>query len=306
MNMNVESVNVATSTRVKKFGLLGYPLGHSMSNYIHKRIFEMCELVDCKYALYEIKPDELSSMGERLRELHGFNVTIPYKTQIIPYLDRLDESAAVYGSVNCVTLHETDAGKPRYIGYNTDGYGFLKALEALGASLDSRVLLLGCGGTGRMMAVEAIKAGAELTLAIRRDPAEEKAAAKLSGELREIAARNTIRQTGAGVRITYSDMLNTANSYNLLLNATPCGMHPNVDEIPITPGLLDKVEYLFDAIYNPYPTKLIREAQRRGVRTGDGMTMLVHQAVQAQRIWNDIQISSADTEKIIEGARWQL
>ncbi|MCL1789390.1 MAG: shikimate dehydrogenase [Oscillospiraceae bacterium] len=299
---------------IRKFGLLGYPLGHSVSDYIHRRIFELCGITDCEYNLYEVNPDELSLKGGLMKELHGFNVTIPYKTAIIPFLDRLDETASGYGSVNCVKYHE-DFGE--YVGYNTDGYGFLKSIEVLGATLKgAKVLLLGCGGTGRMMASEAIKAGAELTVAIRREPSEEKAAANLSREIVGTDGSGLKNKNGQFVtavigslgntlpparrmRITYADTLNTVNDYDLLLNATPCGMYPNVDEMPLFPEILGKVKYLFDAIYNPTPTKLVAEAQKRGVKTLNGMTMLVHQAAISEVIWNGARISDENAQEII-------
>ncbi|MCL2037174.1 MAG: shikimate dehydrogenase, partial [Oscillospiraceae bacterium] len=169
---------------MKKFGLLGYPLGHSLSPFIHSRFFQLCgigEIAEYEYKLYEVSPGELSLKGSDIKQLNGFNVTIPYKTEIIPYLARLDSSAQRYNSVNCVNFEGNE-----YVGYNTDVYGFLKSIEELGADLSAKVLLLGCGGTGRMMAIEAISAGADLTLAIRRSPTSEKSAAALSRELNEI------------------------------------------------------------------------------------------------------------------------
>jgi shikimate dehydrogenase len=301
--------------KIRKYGLLGYPLGHSLSDYIHRRIFEMSGLADeCEYKLYEVSPDELSLKGGVLLGLSGFNVTIPYKTEIVRYLDRLDTSATAYGAVNCVKVFERD-GKNEYVGYNTDGYGFLKAIEVLGAPLKvdnpgTRVLLLGCGGTARMMAIEAIKAGADLTVAIRHDKEEEKAAAKLSRDISEITGKFVVKTYQVGqpskMRITYADSLNIVNEYDLLLNATPCGMFPHADEMPLNPGVLGRVKYLFDAIYNPYPTKLIEQAEKRGVKTTDGMVMLVHQAVQAEKIWNNAELSESETKKIIDECRTKL
>jgi len=297
---------------IRKYGLLGYPLGHSLSHFIHRRIFELCGISGCEYELYEVKPDELSLKGGAIQELSGFNVTIPYKTQIIPFLDRLDPGAEHYGSVNCVKFDEANQN---YIGYNTDGYGFKKSIEELGVSLNSKILLLGCGGTGRMMAFEAIKAGADLTLAIRRSPTAEKAAAKLSGELREITGEFFAKTSQlslnnpAKMRITYADKLNLTNSYDLLLNATPCGMYPETDEIPIAPDIVGKVKYLFDAVYNPSPTRLIIEGQKRGVKTLGGMTMLVEQAAMAETIWhseNNLQISKNIIKMIISECEQEL
>lgn len=277
---------------MRKFGLMGYPLEHSISPFIHRRLFELGGLTDCEYELYAVEPHELSQKADEIKELQGFNVTIPYKVEIIPYLDHLDESAKRYGSVNCVKTLDGS------VGYNTDVYGFLKSIETLGASLESKVLMLGCGGVGRMFAIEAALAGAELTVAIRRDSAEEKAAARVSGEIYEL--------NGRAVKITYADRLNAANSYDLLLNATPCGMFPNIDETPLNPDLLNKVDFVFDAVYNPSPTKLVLEALKRGKRAIDGLTMLVYQAAQAEEIWNSIRFEEDDLADIIERAKCQL
>ncbi|MCL2633295.1 MAG: shikimate dehydrogenase [Oscillospiraceae bacterium] len=279
--------------RMMKYGLLGYPLEHSISPFIHRRIFELMGLDHCEYALYEVKPDMLSHEAERIKELQGFNVTIPYKVQIIPFLDELDESAKRYGAVNCVKSSDS------IIGYNTDVYGFLKSVELLGASLESKILLLGCGGVGRMMAIEAAIAGAELTIAIRHDSEEEKAAGKISAEIRELSDKGS-------VRITYSDRLNITNQYDLMLNATPVGMYPNPEEMPVVSDILGKVKYVFDAVYNPSPTKLVTEAQKRGVKAIDGIPMLVYQAALAEQIWNDIYVSEDDLAEIIKEAKWQL
>jgi shikimate dehydrogenase len=168
-----------------------------------------------------------------------------------------------------------------------------------------------------MMAIEAIKAGAELTVAIRRNPAEEKAAANLSAEIVGASGSGLKNKNGQFItaalpqingsalpparrmRITYADTLNAVNSYDLLLNSTPCGMYPDVNAIPLVPEVLGKVRYLFDAIYNPTPTKLVTEAQKRGVKTLNGMTMLVHQAIMSEIIWNDVKISDEAANEII-------
>jgi len=149
-----------------------------------------------------------------------------------------------------------------------------------------------------MFAIEAAIAGAELTIAIRRDTAEEKAAARVSHEIYELNGRT--------VKITYAERLNITNSYDLLLNATPCGMFPNIDETPLHPDLLNKVDYVFDAVYNPSPTKLVLEALKRGKKAIDGLTMLVYQAAQAEEIWNSIRFEEEDLADIIERAKCQL
>ncbi len=144
---------------MSKYALLGYPLGHTMSPPIHKRLFELDGKPDSEYEVCEIPPEKLAERSEYLNSLNGYNITIPYKVDIIKYLDGLDESAKRYNSVNCVVNRD---GKN--IGYNTDCSGFLRSLEAGGAKLGGRVLQIGCGGVGRMMAIEAALHGAELTI----------------------------------------------------------------------------------------------------------------------------------------------
>ena len=133
---------------MRKFGILGHPLGHSLSPQIHSALFALDgEKVD--YEMYDIAPEELHSKFDFLATLDGFNITIPHKVSIIDFCDRLDAGAQRYRSVNCIKVT-----KEEKVGYNTDVIGFTKSIAALGASLNSRVLLIGCGGVGRMMAIE--------------------------------------------------------------------------------------------------------------------------------------------------------
>ena len=142
------------------YALLGESLKHTMSPPIHKRLFEL-KGREFNYEVIELKADELEANKEMLLSLSGFNITIPHKIGIIPYCDTLADSAKRYNSVNCI-----DNKNGVHTGYNTDCDGFLKTIAAIGANLGGRVLLLGCGGVGRMMAIEAALAGAELYIAV--------------------------------------------------------------------------------------------------------------------------------------------
>lgn len=139
---------------MKKFGLTGFPLGHSMSPVIHKALFKINGM-DASYELKEVHPDSFSQGVEELKKLNGFNVTIPHKTNIIPFLDGLSERAELFGAVN--TVHNKDGV---LTGYNTDCFGFLRALEMAGIELKGKVLLCGSGGVSRMFAFESVLAGA--------------------------------------------------------------------------------------------------------------------------------------------------
>ena len=143
------------------YGLIGHPLGHSMSPFLHKALFALGGK-DASYRLLDLAPETMEQQVQEMTGYLGWNVTIPYKERIIPLLDRLDPSAARYNAVNCVR-REPDG---TLTGYNTDCIGFLHAVRDF--SLGGRVLLLGCGGAGRMMATEAAMAGAQLTIGADR------------------------------------------------------------------------------------------------------------------------------------------
>lgn len=168
---------------MQKYTLIGYPLGHSMSPMIHERLFA-AKNREASYDLTEISPEELSAKAQALKEFKGFNVTIPHKQSIIPFLDEIGGSAKRYNAVNCV-VNENG----RLIGYNTDCDGFTDSVKDF--PMDGKVLLIGCGGVGRMMAVEAVLHGADLTIGIR--PSSTEKAAALTKEILEMKPDAKVR-----------------------------------------------------------------------------------------------------------------
>lgn len=264
----------------ENYGLLGYPLGHTMSPPIHQALFALYER-KADYNIFEIPPEALEQQIPALLQLRGFNITIPYKVDIIKHLDRLDEKAKRYGSVNLVKC-----GKEN-VGYNTDVIGFTKSVEQLGASLSSRVLLLGCGGVGRMIAIETALEGGELTIAVI--PSDLPLAEKAMAEIRAL-------KPDAKVRAVLIDQI--PDSYDLMINATPVGMYPKVDNAPVGEDVVSRVSYLFDVIYNPNETKLMKLAAKQGVKALGGMAMLVWQAAAAHEIWNGVSFQTADIAAI--------
>lgn len=266
------------------YALIGYPLGHSMSLRIHTKLFELAN-IKARYELKEIEPENLKNNFEILKSLAGFNITIPHKIPIIDLCDELSEDAKRYGSVNCI---KNENGKS--IGHNTDVLGFVKSIEQLGASLDSRVCLLGCGGVGRMMAIEAAYQGAELTMSVRTQDIP--IAEKIKSDIKKILPRRTVKV------MTLTEM---KGGYDLVINATPVGMYPGIDNSPLAKEQLEGVKYLFDAIYNPTDTLLSKYAKEAGAKTSTGMAMLVLQAVAAHEIWNSSSYNQKDIEALISG-----
>lgn len=263
-----------------RYCVLGYPLGHTMSPPIHRRLFELAG-IEAEYLTREIPPEELPRAVPELLALSGFNITIPHKLAIMPFLGSLSEEARRYGAVNCVKCGGIATG------YNTDVIGFTRSVEALGATLDGRVAVLGCGGAGRMMAIEAALRGASVTLAVRPSGLD-----RAQG-VRDDVLRN---KPGADVAVTTLDRL--TGGFDLLVNATPVGMYPHGDASPVPEETLDGVSHMFDAIYNPVETPLMRAARARGIPAAGGMAMLVWQAAAAHELWDGSRYAQADIEAL--------
>ncbi len=257
---------------MRRLGLIGHPLGHSLSPMIHRGIMRVAGIAGT-YELMDIAPEALAErLPGLMRGLDGFNCTIPHKQALVPHLRALDASAQACGAVNTVM----DG-----VGYNTDTEGFL----ASGIHLAARdVLLLGTGGTSRMMGVACLRQGCR-SMAIRsRDPARARA---LAGAWDALAPG----------RCHAVDAAADARRYAVILNGTPVGMWPKAGGLPCETALLGPGVAVFDAIYNPIATRLVLNARRRGATAQGGLRMLIRQAVAAQRIWNPkIEIDAAAVE----------
>lgn len=275
---------------MNKYCIIGHPIGHSLSPQIHARLFELSG-AQGEYTLQHITPEELDSKKDFLAGFKGYNITIPHKIAIIKHCTELDESAKRYNSVNC--MHNTGDKK---IGYNTDCVGFVKSIAMMGCTLNSKVLVIGCGGVGRMIAIEAALSGAELTIAVlKKDvPLAEKVIEEIHAKKADAVV--TIVSTG-------SDILNASQlgekTFDLLINATPVGMHPNVDKMPCTADVVDKVSAVFDVIYNPKETLVVKTAREKGKKGLCGMAMLVLQAVAAHEIWYGASFNDDDIRQLI-------
>ena len=276
---------------MKKYALIGYPLGHSLSPNIHTRLLELSG-IEGGYEKHEIPPERLTESYDMLGSLDGFNITIPHKIAIIDYCDELSEGANRYKSVNCVKNGE------RKIGYNTDVLGFTKSIDMLGASLSSKVLIIGCGGVGRMIAIETALKGGDLTIAVL--PMDMANAESVKAEI--AAAKPTAKiniVTIKGSNLSPSDFGGNVPEFDLLINASPVGMYPKVENCPCTEEIIDKVSYIFDVIYNPKDTLLSKTARSKGKKVMTGMAMLVLQAAAAHEIWNGSSFKEEDLKKLI-------
>ncbi len=274
----------------KRYAVIGHPIGHTMSPFIHKKLFALAG-IDADYTYIDIPPESLAAeYAAVLKGLDGYNVTIPHKQAIIPLLDSTDERAAMYGSVNTV---DNKNGTSR--GYTTDPDGFIKALETAGIDLDGRIMILGCGGAARTMAYEIALRGKPFEFAVRRESV---------GKAGLLCLEITRKIPGARVSFGLIDQI--IGTVDVLLNATPVGMYPNSGEQPIHNCAIGRCAAVFDAVYNPLETVLVRRAKANGSKAAGGMSMLVWQAAEAQKHWNGSEFDPRDIERLCDEAAREL
>jgi shikimate dehydrogenase len=235
------------------FGILGRPVAHSLSPVMHNAAFRHLG-INAVYVAFPVTDLFQAVAGLRGLGIGGVSVTIPFKEEIIPLLDVLEPRADEIGAVNTV-LHRDG----RLWGYNTDWLGAVAALAAKISLKGRHVLILGAGGASRAIAFGVLHEGGKVTLT----------------DLDAARAENLARDLGAeAMPLEAVDRCPAS----ILVNATPVGMMPEVDGIPIKPGLLGHFETVMDIVYQPLQTRLLREAEAHGCATIDGLQMLIHQA----------------------------
>lgn len=244
-----------------EYGLIGEKLGHSYSKEIHNQIGNY------DYILKEIPKSELNSFMTK-KDFKGINVTIPYKQDVIPFLDFIDDSAKEIGAVNTIVNKN---GK--LFGYNTDFLGLKRLILSLKLNLqDKKVLILGTGGTSKTAFSVAKSLGANQILKVSRKCDEN--------------------------FITYEDAIKNHNDAQIILNTTPCGMFPNIDASPIELDNFEKLEGVVDVIYNPLRTEFVLNAQKKGLIAQGGLFMLVQQAIAAAEYFFEQEIEFQKAEMI--------
>lgn len=237
------------------YGLIGYPLGHSFSRKYFTKKFAN-NGIDAEYRNFPISAiGELSAVIDGNPSLRGFSVTLPYKEQIIPYLDSIDPEAEAIGAINCVKI---TGGKLR--GYNTDVYGFRNSLLELIGTERPDAIVLGTGGASK---------------------AVKYALSQLGIVYKEVS------RTPTAERLTYGDIdENVIGKHRLIINATPLGTFPDTEKYPDIPyAMLSDRHFLFDLVYNPLETEFMKRGKLRGAQVTNGYDMLTGQAERAWEIW---------------------
>jgi shikimate dehydrogenase len=281
-----------TQPKTFNFGLTGFPLGHSLSPKIHAAALKAAGL-DGEYKLYPVSPDDpvaLAALINRLRagELHGLNVTIPHKQTVIPLLDDLTSSARSIGAVNTIFVKD---GK--LIGHNTDAPGFLGDLARLleKSKIQNRksAIVLGAGGAARAVVAALLSDGWQVTLAVRDADLE---------QAQILAASHSLPIAYLSLsELSTLDLSNIA----LVVNTTPLGMSPAIDTCAWPEALnFPPQAAVYDCVYNPRETLLVKRARAAGLKAETGLGMLLEQAALAFEIWTGATADLEATRKAVE------
>lgn len=258
-----------------RLGLTGYLVSHSLSPKIHTSALKACGL-EGDYSLFPIAPGDkqgLKDLLDRVRsgELHGLNVTIPHKQNVIEFLDELTPTAKRIGAVNTIYLRED-----KLIGDNTDAPGFLSDLNRFFRDHKSKIvnlkssIVLGAGGSARAVVYALLNDGWNVTLAARRIVQAQQLASSFSNSKLQVADLSSF----------------TIHNSSLMVNTTPLGMTPNIESSPLPENIiLPNNITIYDLVYNPRETKLVRDARSQGLHATTGLGMLIEQAALAFELW---------------------
>ncbi|MEM3078492.1 MAG: shikimate dehydrogenase [Nitrososphaerales archaeon] len=269
--------NCIVSNKTRLCCVIGHPIDKSLSPIMHNEAFRAKGL-NYVYLAFDVDTSRLKEAVEGLRALKvkGFNVTMPHKVAILNLLDRINEGASLVGAVNTVV---NDDGE--LIGYNTDVNGIISALEAKFHSLKGlKALLIGAGGAARACIVALVSKGCKEIIIMNRTFDK---------------AKLMVEDLGKKLKMNYNleelnmnSLKKAINSVDILMNATPIGTYPNLDESIVPQELIKKDMVVFDAVYNPKKTKLIRDAEKMGAKVIPGYEMFVGQGAASFKLWTGI------------------
>jgi len=255
---------------MKRFGVIGNPITHSLSPNLHQEIYRQLG-IDTSFEKVRVTSNQLSDFITQ-NELDGFNVTIPHKIAVIPFLKELDESAEVIGAVNCIF-------KGR--GYNTDWVGFIKAMEFNHVELTGKnCLILGAGGAARAVAYALIKSNVNSITIMNRT--KEKAQSQIQWI-----------KSSSDIQVNFRPLkhLNTSTLEHIFINCTPLGMWPDIELVPVDMSDINETQILVDSIYNPLETEWLKQGKENGAKTVGGLDMFIAQGLASADIWFGENIS---------------
>ncbi len=281
-----------------QLGLIGYPLGHSLSPKIHSAALNACGLPGT-YSLFPIHPEDKQGLKDllarvRAGEVHGLNVTIPHKQNVIELMDELTQTAKSIGAVNTIYMRDN-----KLIGDNTDAPGFLSDLkkllnlesdsllpdmQELAPALQKKALVLGAGGSARAVVYALVNDGWGVTIAARR-----------------FEQAQQLADSFANYQLPITNLANLSiSTFQLIVNTTPLGMTPNTETSPLPENtVLSKNAFVYDLVYNPRETKLVRDARVQGLSASTGLGMLIEQAALAFEKWTGVNPDRAAMQQAV-------
>ena len=266
-------------------GLIGHPVEHSFSPPMHNAAFEKLGM-DYAYIAFDVDPNNLGSAIEGAKSLNikGFNVTIPHKIEVMHFLDEIDEVAGLIGAVNTIDFKNMK-------GYNTDGIGAVRAIEEVISIKDKNVVIAGAGGASRAISFYLAKYGADSITILNRNVDR---AISLAGDVLDSGLIADVQAD------SISEINNYLSDADILVDTTPMGMHPHVDDEPIARAEdMHEDLVVFDAVYNPNETVLIKEAIKAGAKPVYGIKMLLYQGAESFKIWTGVDAPVDEMEKAL-------
>lgn len=259
---------------MKRFALLGEPLGHSLSPALHKAIYRQLEIDDASYRTIELPEERLKSFftGFKVGGFDGVNVTIPHKAAVIPLLDEVDSKAKLIDAVNCINRVDSTL-----TGYNTDLLGFAYALRQQEVVIEGNTFaIIGAGGSAQAVGAVLAEGEAAKVFIVNRSPER---AEKLQQNILSLNDQVAVAIVDEGA------LKKSAKKLDCVINTTSVGMSPETGSSPISADIFTSNMLAFDLIYNPLQTQFLQDAEAKGASTANGLQMLVAQAVYSVEIW---------------------
>ncbi|MFT5571570.1 MAG: shikimate dehydrogenase [Cryomorphaceae bacterium] len=259
---------------MKRFALLGEPLGHSLSPALHKAIYRQLEIDDASYRTVELPQERLKSFfsGFRVGGFDGVNVTIPHKANVISLLDEVDNKAKLLNAVNCINRIGN-----KLTGFNTDLLGFAYSLRQNDVSIEgNEFVILGAGGSAQAVGAVLAEGEAKSVSIVNRSPENAE------------TLKQTILSVSDAVKVdivSEEELVARAKDIDCVINTTSVGMSPNGKSSPLSAEIFNDNMLAFDLVYNPVKSKFLENAEQQGASTVNGLQMLVAQAVYSVEIW---------------------
>lgn len=266
--------------KIENFAVIGHPIGHTMSPFIHKELFKLSGFTP-NYDVLDI--ENVKTEKNFLSKYDGLNITIPHKSNIIEILDEISQKALKFGSVNTVKIDEN-----KFSGFTTDAAGCFEALENSGVCIEGTVVVLGSGGAARAIAFGLEDYNVKTIIAAR------------SQQKAKLITDNLTNASYINI-----DNLKNIDKIDILINATSVGMYPKIDVCPVSDEVINLASSVFDAVYNPHETVFLQKANALDKKVVYGIDMLVFQAVKAHELWYGGKFKKEDILDLCENAKME-